>query len=359
MALYEVTSENLNEIKQTTFDQTGLRERTDLQRLLQKKIDVILPNTLVIAEEFGEWDESKRRIDLLGLDKEANLVVIELKRTEDGGHMELQAIRYAAMVSKMIFEEAVDIYGNYLSKCGKDSDARTEILEFLEWDKPYEELFAQNIKIVLVSADFSKEVTTAVLWLNECGLDIRCIRLTPYNDNGRVLIDVQHIIPLPEATEYQIQIRKKELKERQEREERNPQYYKFWESLILLAEGKTNLHIGISPSNYDALNVRKGGSTYLSYVINQHNSRVGLYTYRAEVYEGLYAHRQEIEVAFGEPLLWTPREAGKTSRIAYDLTVGGYKDEAEWQTIQTAMVDAMIRFEQAISPFIVNLVSMK
>jgi len=32
----------------------------------------------------------------------------ELKRTEDGGHMGLQAVRYAAMVSAMPFEKAVE-----------------------------------------------------------------------------------------------------------------------------------------------------------------------------------------------------------------------------------------------------------
>jgi len=31
-------------------------------------------------------------------------VAIELKRTEDGGHMELQSTRYAAMVSTMTFD---------------------------------------------------------------------------------------------------------------------------------------------------------------------------------------------------------------------------------------------------------------
>src|SRR3546814_14859597 len=82
-----------------------LQERRDLQRLLRENVAVIAPDTLVIAEEYGEWDDSRRRIDLLGIDRDANLVVIELKRTEDGGHMDLQAIRYAAMVSTMRSEE--------------------------------------------------------------------------------------------------------------------------------------------------------------------------------------------------------------------------------------------------------------
>src|SRR5436309_2775596 len=359
MALYEITSENLKAITPTTFDQAGLRERADLQRLLRKQIDVILPNTLVIAEEFGEWDESKRRIDLLGLDENANLVVIELKRTEDGGHMELQAIRYAAMVSKMKFEKAVDIYQDYLSKGGSDTDARAAILEFLEWEEPKEGSFAQNVRIVLVSANFSKEVTTAVLWLNEHDLDIRCIRLTPYNDNGRVFVVVQQIIPLPEAADYQIQIREKEQSERRGRAERNPQYYKFWESLLALAEaeGRTELHASLSPSTNDSLRVKAWRKVSLWYVINQHDSRVGLYTWQADVYDELQAHKQEIEAAFGKPLLWTRRETGKTSRIAYDMTRGGYKDEADWEAIQTRMVDAMIRFEKALSPFITNLLS--
>ncbi len=101
MPIFEVTSDAIRKIEETTFSAVGIRERADLQRLLRKQIDIISPETLIVAEEFGEWEDSKRRIDLLGIDRSANLVVIELKRTEDGGHMELQAIRYAAMVSTM------------------------------------------------------------------------------------------------------------------------------------------------------------------------------------------------------------------------------------------------------------------
>ena len=99
MPIYEFAETDIFRLDETTFNLAGLQERRDLQRLLREHIEVIAPNSLVIAEEFGDWDESRRRIDLLAIDKEANLVVIELKRTEDGGHMELQSIRYASMVS--------------------------------------------------------------------------------------------------------------------------------------------------------------------------------------------------------------------------------------------------------------------
>jgi hypothetical protein len=214
MPIYEVTSNNLRRIEETSFSAAGVRERKDLQRLLRKQIDVIVPEVLIIAEEFGDWDESRRRIDLLGLDKEANLVVVELKRTEDGGHMELQALRYAAMVSAMTFDEAVAVYGQYMRQSDQDSDPQQELLDFLDWDEIDEEHFAQDVRIILVSAEFSKELTSSVLWLNSYGLDIRCVRIKPYHDSGRTLIDVQQVIPLPEAVEYQVKVN---VKTRQER----------------------------------------------------------------------------------------------------------------------------------------------
>jgi len=214
MPIYELLQDKIRGIEPTSFGAAGVKERGDLQRLLRKQIEIIAPDTLVIAEEFGEWEDSRRRIDLLAIDKDANLVVIELKRSEDGGHMELQALRYAAMISTMTFERAVEVYADFLKTIDGNLDARVSMLEFLEWDEPDEELFAQDVRIVLASAEFSKELTTTVMWLGERGLDIRCIRIKPYNDNGRVFLDVQQVIPLPEAAEYQVKIKEKKQRER-------------------------------------------------------------------------------------------------------------------------------------------------
>lgn len=226
MPIYHLADDQLIELPGTSFGAAGIRERDDLQRLLRSQIEVISPGTLVIAEEFGEWEDSRRRIDLLGIDKDANLVVIELKRTEDGGHMELQSIRYAAMVSAMTFDRAVEVYQDHLKKIGSDIAARSSLLEFLDWDDPDEEAFAQDVRIVLVAADFSKELTTAVMWLNERDIDIRCIRLKPYRDGERLMVDVQQIIPLPEVEEYRVQIKAKQQRERQARKF-NPDFTKY------------------------------------------------------------------------------------------------------------------------------------
>ena len=128
--------------------------------------------------------------------------------------MELQALRYAAMVSTMTFEQVVLAHSQYLQRRGIDEDAQARILEFLERSEPDEEKFAQDVRILLVSADFSKEITTAVMWLNERDLDIRCVRLRPYDFDGKILLDVQQVIPLPEASDYIIKVKEKEKSER-------------------------------------------------------------------------------------------------------------------------------------------------
>ena len=214
MAVYRVDEDKITPFEATTFKAQGLKERDDLQRLLKKHIDVISPGTLIVAEEFNDWENSTRRIDLLGIDKDANLVVIELKRTERGGHMELQAIRYAAMISTLTFDRLVTIYQRYLIASRVEADARDRLLQHLKWDDPGGRELGKDVKIVLAAPGFSSELTAAVTWLNEHGLDIRCVRMRPYANDEQILLDVQTVIPIPEGADSQIRNTEKNQKER-------------------------------------------------------------------------------------------------------------------------------------------------
>ena len=216
MSLFEISGDGILRHSASSFAELHLRERQDLQQLLLKDISPIDPDLMVIAEEYGNWEDARRRIDLLAIDKEGRLVVVELKRTDDGGHMELQALRYAAMIAAMPLDEVISAFGKFLERTRPKQklNARQELSSFLEQDEDSLEL-ASEVRIILVSRDFGREITTAVLWLNKFEpMDIRCVRLVPYEVNGSVLLDVEQIVPLPEAEDYQVRLRRKD----QERE---------------------------------------------------------------------------------------------------------------------------------------------
>jgi hypothetical protein len=185
--------------------------------LLRSRIDMIVEGVMVVAEEFGAFTDARRRIDLLGVDRDGRLVVIELKRTADGGHLELQALRYAAMVSVMTFDDLVEHHEHYLGKVEPDAvdEARSRLADFLEDAGGEDAVLSREVRLVLVAAGFDREITTTVLWLSDVyGLDIRCVKLTPYKVAERLLLDVQQIIPLPEASELRVQIRRKQTQAR-------------------------------------------------------------------------------------------------------------------------------------------------
>ena len=222
MPLYQIQTDqnDLKEVKPSTFAEVQMRERQELQALLLHNPEqVIAADILIFAEEFSNWQESLRRVDLLGLDKDANLIVIELKRVEDGGHMELQAVRYAAMLSGLDFEAVVTAYEKLLSKPEISQkrgiasvEAREDILNFLEVDSAEDVTITSNPRIFLLSPSFSKEITTTVLWLNDRGLDIRCLEINPYRIENGLYLNVEQVIPLPSASTYIVQQREKATK---------------------------------------------------------------------------------------------------------------------------------------------------
>ncbi|TBM15325.1 PDDEXK family nuclease [Hafnia alvei] len=209
MALYNISNKILVPLEKTKFSIEGLQERYDLQAAIKNNIDILAPDCLVIAEEFSDWEDSRRRIDLLAIDKQANLVVIELKRDEVGAHMELQALRYAAMISTMSFSKACEYYQDYISKNNLNLIAKDTILDFVELEDTELVNFGKDIRIILASAGFNKELTTTAIWLRDKGVDISCVKITPYSFKNEVLINAEQIIPVPELNEYQIKFREK------------------------------------------------------------------------------------------------------------------------------------------------------
>ena len=214
MAICKMEDEKLIPISETSYKDSNLEEPTFLRPLLRKSIEVgsideILPDLMIVAEEFNAWSNSNRRIDLLAVDRDANLVVIEIKRSSHGDHSELQAIRYAAMISDLTFEKAAEVLHRHMINGGDEGatleDASKNLTDFFGWRDPDETLFGREVKIFIAAAGFSDELATSVMYLlREYNMDIKCLAMVPYENDGEMLIDVDIVIPRPEMAKMEI-----------------------------------------------------------------------------------------------------------------------------------------------------------
>lgn len=156
--------------------------------------------------------DTRERLDLLALDANGQLVVIENKLDDSGRDVAWQALKYAAYVSSLTKAQIVVIYQQYLDRyCGGGS-ASEKICEFLEIDTLDDTVLnaGHDQRLMFIAANFRKEVTSTVLWLREHKIDARCFKVTPYQFGQDLFIDIQPVIPTPEAAEFMISMAEKE-----------------------------------------------------------------------------------------------------------------------------------------------------
>ena len=279
MAIYKMNSEGgyLDPIRETSFAQENIKEDPDLRYTLRAEPEAIEEGLFILSEEFsGHWQGSGRSIDLLGLDSKGRLVVIELKRTATGDHAELQAIRYAAMVSILTSERIIEAHQEYMGKWGIEGDAAERIQQHLA-ETEFEDIYTESPRIILVSEGFSRELTTSVLWLNDNGLDITCIQLQPFRNGKELLIESSQVIPVPGSEALLVQAQSKREEAKRQRAERGTRVSggdafkerieaapeEFWTDLKRLYEWAAKLE----EQNLVKLSTRLGSITTLSVAV--------------------------------------------------------------------------------------------
>ncbi|NMC68220.1 MAG: DUF4268 domain-containing protein [Spirochaetales bacterium] len=209
---YSKKSKKISACIETDLKSHNILERQDIEKWIENYPDILGEELLIITTEYDKFDKTNERLDLLAIDKNGNLVIIELKRDNTGKNVELQALKYAAYCSTLTLNDVVKLYNNYLSKNDKsitEDKAKDYIIDFIENDE-FEEL-SDKPRIIIAAKEYRPEVTASVLWLRKFGIDITCIKLTLYElDDNTIAFESTILIPLPEAKDYIIESEKKE-----------------------------------------------------------------------------------------------------------------------------------------------------
>jgi len=199
----------------SSFEEFNIWERSHIQEWIRKYPTILGEELEIITTEFSNYTNSKDRLDVLALDRKGNLVLIELKRNHTGGYADLQALRYASMVSSMTMNDAAKLHLDYHrkyypEKFEDENNASYEALvEFITQNENFDEI-GNKVRIILCSENFSTELTHTILWLrNEYKLDISCVRIRPHKVNDSFIVVPSVIIPIPESEQYLIKLNSK------------------------------------------------------------------------------------------------------------------------------------------------------
>ncbi|GCE01988.1 hypothetical protein [Embleya hyalina] len=146
------------------------------------------------------------RLDVLALDRTGRLVVAELKRDKAPDTVTMQALNYAAMVSRFTVDTLTEAYVAHRNVADFGPDQALE--ELREWAPELADETLGPPGIVLVAGGFGAQVTNTAMFLYENGLDIRLVRVQLYRTSGaETLLTVSQVLPVPDAEEFMIRPR--------------------------------------------------------------------------------------------------------------------------------------------------------
>ncbi|BET61418.1 DUF4268 domain-containing protein [Yersinia pseudotuberculosis] len=366
-------SNSLHSLQEVSFSSLGFTERYHLQEWLAKNPQALTRESddelLIIQKEFAGFDDTKERLDLLAIDKKGNLVIIENKLDDSGRDVVWQVLKYAGYCANLRKDQILDIFQLYLDREEPEETrpAAEVMAEFLEYESLDEVLINQirTQRVMMVAANFRKEVTNTALWLMQFGIRAQCFKVTPYRFNDDVFIDIRQVIPTPEAESYMIGMAQKEAEEQSTSGELKTRHHMrkaFWtQTLEKLRHSSCTLYNNISPSTDHWLSAGSGisGISY-NLIFSKKEIRVELWIAKPSAesntfaFNWLYEHRQAIENAFGHELLWQPLPGKKSCRISYAKTVISLEQE-NWPEMIDWLLKHLTAFEKAIDPFIFPL----
>lgn len=349
-------------LKTVSFRELGFRERAHLQEWIAHQPTALGEDLLIIQKEFAGFSDTNERLDLLALDKQGSLVVIENKLDDTGRDVTWQALKYASYCSTLSKDDIRRIFQDYLSKTGDGVSAEEALSAFFD-DTDYAELtlnkgFTQ--RIILVAANFRKEVTSTVLWLSNLRLRIQCFRATPFALDDQLFLTVEQIIPTRDTEEFTISLADKakdEIEGLETEARRHPLRRRFWTEVIkAMNASPSHLYRNISPGKDSWISAASGmRGLGFNLATTQTYCRAELYIDRGDkseneaIFAHLIAQRGAIEAEGGSEIIWDMLETKRACRIKIEQP-GNVFDADQWPDMIQFMVGAMLTLEKIFRP---------
>ena len=216
-------------------------------------------------------------------------------------------------------------------------------------------------RIILVAANFRKEVTSTVLWLMNFNMRIQCMKTTPYKMGNDEFVSFEQIIPIKDAEEYTIGIAEKaqdEISSQVAKKSNDSIRIRFWTRLLTEIAKTTDIFKKKSSTNRSYLNVTfESSGVSLGFVATAKYCRSEIYIDKGdkEINGLFFARLEELWNERGEDLgfelVWERLEKKRACRVKIDKP-GNVFDEETWDDMISIMIDTNNRIEKSFRKLI-------
>ncbi len=169
MRLYTVDGEGkMIPFKEKKFEEDSLEN--DLEVLLEKNPEYFFEDSKILITGRQVTTNLNSFIDLVGIDKYGNVIVIELKRNKTPRETIAQILEYASFVEKLDYEQLNDIFKDY---SGGEVSLDDYHQDYFQSDEKVS--FNKNTKLIIVAQVITKEIKQTAMYLRSNGIDLSCM----------------------------------------------------------------------------------------------------------------------------------------------------------------------------------------
>lgn len=178
-------------------------QESDLEVLLENNPEYFFEGSKVLIIGRQVTTNLNTFIDLIGIDKTGNTVVVELKREKTPRETIAQVLEYASFVENLDYSQLNEIYQNY---SGEESSLEDYHQQYFQSESEEKVSFNKSTKLVVVAQEISKEIRQTALFLRKKGLDVYCMEFKYFETkSGEKIISSDFVVGEEEFIRQKVQ----------------------------------------------------------------------------------------------------------------------------------------------------------
>ena len=176
----------LSEDKPKECENIPYAKEKEIEDLLEEHIEILVQDAFIIGRQVmtghGLW------IDLLALDKDGDLVIIELKKAKAKYKVTGQIWHYFTWIKKQSYDEINDI-----AKKKHLQDYHSIDQKFNDCFKRSPDKWNSHQKLIIVGEKIDEETKEIASEVKEAGKNITCVELNAYDNSPEKIVVIRHV----------------------------------------------------------------------------------------------------------------------------------------------------------------------